>query len=123
MADGITIKITDNSNHYLDELEKAVKRALLTCGLEARGNATDIITANGSVDTGLLRASIAFALGGETATPQTYRADVYGDGNGNYSGRFLKLNNFLQGPQTERAKAKASNMFKNYSVLQGSQTW
>ena len=86
MAKGITIKITDNSDYVLDEFEDAVKRALLACGLEAQGKAIDIITAKGAVDTGLLRATIAFALGGESATPQTYRADVYGDGSGSYVG-------------------------------------
>lgn len=86
MAKGITIKITDNSDYVLDEFEDAVKRALLACGLEAQGKAIDIITAKGAVDTGLLRSSIAFALGGESATPQTYKADVYGDGSGSYSG-------------------------------------
>lgn len=87
MANGISIKITDHSDDVLDEFEDAVKRALTACGVEAQKVATDIITANGAVDTGLLRSSIAFALGGGTATPQTYRADVYGDGSGNYSGK------------------------------------
>ena len=87
MAKSITIKIIDNSDKVLDEFEDAVKRALMTCGLEAQGKAIEIITRNRNVDTGLLRSSIAYALGGESATPQSYRADVYGDGSGSYSGK------------------------------------
>lgn len=87
MSNGISIKITDHSDEVLDEFEDAVKRALQACGLEAQSKAKKQLKANGSVDTGLLRSSIAFALGGESPTPQTYKADVYGDGSGSYSGK------------------------------------
>lgn len=75
------IKFTDNSDKVKEELEKAVERALLYCGIEAQGKARDLCP----YDTGLLRNSIAYALGGEEAVPTTYKADK-GDESGSYSG-------------------------------------
>ena len=75
------IKITDNSDKVREELEEAVERALLTCGIEAQGKARDLCP----YVTGLLRNSIAYALGGEEAVPSTYKADK-SDDSGSYSG-------------------------------------
>lgn len=85
MADGISLRITDNSDEVLDELESAAKRALMVCGQKAQDNAVTIITRNGNVDTGLLRNSIAFAIGGKAANPSSYSASD-GSASGKYSG-------------------------------------
>ena len=82
---GITITITDNSETVLGEMETAVERALLACGQEAQKYARELLTSQGAVDTGNLRASVAYALSGEGATPSSYRADD-GSKGGSYSG-------------------------------------
>ena len=79
------IKITDNSDKVREELESAVEKALYKCGLTAQGYAKQTLTDNGNVDTGRLRASIAFALSGEEAAPSSYSGD-HGEEGGSYSG-------------------------------------
>lgn len=88
---GVTIKITDNTGKVKIDFEAAVRKALTTCGLQAQDFAKETLsydTNHGGkvhVDTGLLRNSIAYALGGEGAHPESYSADK-GDGHGSYSG-------------------------------------
>lgn len=73
----------DNTKQWRGEFEKAVERALTRIGLEAEGNAKDRITANKSVDTGLLRNSITYAVSGRKANISSYRA-TKSDKNGVY---------------------------------------
>ena len=58
----VKIKITDYSDEILEQLEENIKKALKTCGQKARDFAVDNLTRNGSVDTGLLRNSIDYAV-------------------------------------------------------------
>lgn len=64
-------KITNNSDAVKEEFEAAVKKALTTCGLEAQKYARNLCP----TDTGLLKNSIAYALGGEVPKPQKYTAE------------------------------------------------
>lgn len=65
------IKITDNSDQVKEELQAAAIRALEKCGLTAEGYAKPLCP----VDTGLLRNSITYALGGQPPAISSYRAD------------------------------------------------
>ena len=66
MSDGMrfTIRVENNSQLALGELEKATERVLYAIGVKAVGGATDAISGKKSidpaVDTGRLRASISF---------------------------------------------------------------
>ncbi len=70
----VTVSGTNNTKKWKDEFEDAIVRALFRVGLEAEGNAKDRITKNKSVDTGLLRNSITFAVSGGKANSPKYRA-------------------------------------------------
>lgn len=54
------VKITSNAQAVKEALAEDIERALEAVGLQAMGNAQDIITAEGRVDTGQLRNSIAY---------------------------------------------------------------
>ena len=61
----------DNSGDARRRLDAAIEKALEMIGGLIESSAKENLTANGSVDTGLLRNSITHALGGEyPATPQ-----------------------------------------------------
>lgn len=79
------IKITDNSAKIKEEFESAIEKGLYKCGLTAQEYAKQTLTANGNVDTGRLRASVAFGLGGETPAPAQYTGD-HGEEGGTYDG-------------------------------------
>lgn len=68
----IQIKLEDNSPEVLAALPKAITRALW-----AMGAAAERFTKRGNipVDTGLLRNSITFAVGGSAPNITSYRAD------------------------------------------------
>lgn len=70
----ISVHGTDNTKKWQGKFEDALIRALERVGLEAEGNAKDRITANKSVDTGLLRNSITHAVSGGRAYIAKYRA-------------------------------------------------
>lgn len=74
MAD-VDVTITDNSGEVLRELNEAIEKALTEIGLGAEGHAKDIIFARGAVDTGLLRNSITWAIGGQKANITDYKGD------------------------------------------------
>lgn len=59
----MSIKITDNSNEFLEALAKAKKRGLEAIGITAEGHAKKITP----VDTGRLRNSIGHAADDEAA--------------------------------------------------------
>jgi len=67
----VDVEIIDNSSLVREELESAVLRALTKCGLTAEGYAKMLCT----VDTGLLRNSITYALSGQPPAIFSYTAD------------------------------------------------
>lgn len=68
----IKVEITDNSQEVLSGLKNAIGRALWAMGAKAEGYAKK---GNVPVDTGLLRNSITFAVGGKAPNISSYRAD------------------------------------------------
>ena len=82
----ISVELTaDNVDKVLEELAKQVEIGLEAVGLQAEKHAINNITANGTVDTGLLRNSITHAVAGHSPEKQSYTADK-GGGHGSYSG-------------------------------------
>ena len=85
MENNIDVKIIDNSKLFKQAKDEAVERALEAIGLQATNHAKDKIRENGSIDTSLLRNSIAYAVsgkvpslgayGGTAKQAQTYKAD------------------------------------------------
>lgn len=59
MAKQIEVKIESHLPEILAATDAAIERALEAVGLQAEGHAKDVITAEGRVDTGRLRGSIA----------------------------------------------------------------
>lgn len=92
MADRISMDVhfTDNSGEVRRNFQEVLEKALIEMGIEAEAHAKEIITAKGAVDTGRLRNSITFAIGGESANISSYSADR-GEG-GTYSGTAPKRN-------------------------------
>ena len=81
----MNIRITDNSDKILEELDGAVLKALTNVGLMAQNYAKQNLTNNKSVDTGRLRNSMAYAISGNGATPTSYTGDN-GEEGGEYQG-------------------------------------
>lgn len=85
VENNIDVKIIDNSKLFKQAKDEAVERALEAIGLQATNHAKDKIRENGSIDTSLLRNSIAYAVsgkvpslgayGGTAKQAQTYKAD------------------------------------------------
>ena len=69
-----TISLKDFSKEVLSATEEAIKTALEACGVQAVGYAVMYATQKGVVDTGLLRNSITYALGGEAPALQDFSA-------------------------------------------------
>lgn len=69
-----TISMKDFSKEILSATEEAIKTALEACGVQAVGYAVMYATQKGVVDTGLLRNSITYALGGQAPAMQDYSA-------------------------------------------------
>ncbi len=82
---GIDVNITDNSDEVRRAFSEALEKALMEMGIEAEAHAKEIITAKGAIDTGRLRNSITWAIGGEKANISSYSADR-GEGGGTYEG-------------------------------------
>ena len=79
------ITVTSHRGQLDSSLPNAIDRAMRIAGMMAESKAKETITANKSVDTGLLRNSITFARGGKSANIASYTADS-GGGSGSYSG-------------------------------------
>ena len=78
----VTFDIIENNKvAILDGLDEAIDRALEAVGLQASNYAR----MGTPVDTGLLRNSMTYALGGQGAAISTYKADK-GTKSGQYSG-------------------------------------
>lgn len=73
--------LSDNTEDVLKATKEQVTLGLRAIGQEAEGYAKD----NCPVDTGLLRNSITYAIGGEAPAIGSYKADV-GERRGSYSG-------------------------------------
>ena len=70
----IRITYNDNTQEFLQALEKAKVAGLEAIGLTAETYAKKVITEAGAVDTGLLRNSITYAVAGAPAHVKTYKA-------------------------------------------------
>lgn len=74
MAD-VEFSMKSNADLIKEQTEEAIITALQTVGVQAQAHATAEITAQGAVDTGRLRASITFAVSGDSARRNTYIDD------------------------------------------------
>lgn len=72
--DNIQFRLTDNSKKVLELLGDTTEVALTECGLQATRQAFLLC----AVDTGRLRNSIAFAIGGKSANIKSYHGDKKG---------------------------------------------
>lgn len=70
--DGVNVTFTSHLSEFNTEFEQAVKKALTEIGIEAEAHAKEIITEKGAVDTGRLRNSVTWAIGGESAHASGY---------------------------------------------------
>lgn len=88
----IEVRIKDNSKEILAALEERVLKAATICGMTVEGYAKKLTT----VDTGLLRNSITYAVSGEKAAIEKYEADRPKPGrknSGEYSGTAPEASN------------------------------
>lgn len=85
----MSVTVTDNTARFLEEYAKAKKRGLQAIGMTAETHAKEIITEAHAVDTGRLRNSITYALGGESANISNYSGD-HGEPGGTYTGHAPK---------------------------------
>ena len=69
-----SLSLKDFTQEILSATEDAIKTALEACGVQAVGYAQMYATQKGVVDTGLLRNSITYALGGQAPAMQDYSA-------------------------------------------------
>lgn len=67
--------LEDHIDEVLKASDEAIYRSLQAVGVEAVGNAKTYITGSGAVDTGLLRNSITFLVGGGSAHIDSYKGD------------------------------------------------
>lgn len=92
MAKKVQLEIkVDNTDEVKKALMENLEKALLKCGAQAQRHAVDNITAQGAVDTGLLRNSITYALGGNSPDKKSYSGDnpsQYGKGSSIPSGSY-----------------------------------
>lgn len=80
------VRIDDHSAEFIEAKNAAIEKFLLEAGLHLEGQAAKALEMSPRrVDTGLLRNSITFGLGGGSPDKTSYKADV-GDGQGSYSG-------------------------------------
>lgn len=82
MAANFEIKIADKSDELKTLLENASKKALMRCGMQGAEMVADVTHVQG----GLLRNSITYALGGESAAKGSYKSDD-GKTSGTYDGK------------------------------------
>ena len=73
MMKEFTIEIAeDHIDEVLDELGDLAKTALSECGIQAVAHAVDKLTEYSAVDTGLLRNSLTYGIGGEKTSVDKY---------------------------------------------------
>lgn len=78
-------EVESNMGEHNQNLKKAIERALRLVGGQGERVAKELITEMGAVDTGLLRNSITFAIGGEPVNSPEYSSDS-GEVTGVYEG-------------------------------------
>lgn len=81
----MSVKFTSNRNDVSNRVEDAIKKSLRLVGGQAERYAKETISDMKAVDTGFLRNSITFALGGKGAEIDSYTDDD-GVQKGYYSG-------------------------------------
>lgn len=69
----MAFEMTDYSDEVTSKIKSAIKEALKSVGVQAVGHAVTYITESSAVDTGLLRNSITYALGGQAPAKKTYK--------------------------------------------------
>lgn len=75
---GISVELTvDNLEKVLEEFAEQVDVGLEKIGMQAERHAKQNITANGTIDTGLLRNSITYAVSGNSPELQGYQNTGY----------------------------------------------
>lgn len=80
------ILIDDHSAEFIEAKNAAVEKFLYEAGLHLEGQAAKALEMSPRrVDTGLLRNSVTFGIGGSSPEKTDYSADK-GDGHGSYSG-------------------------------------
>lgn len=88
MASGFSF--TDNSQMFKDEVARRAERALVAVGQQAVGHCKqELENTPKRIDTGLLRNSITFAVGGQAPELKSYSGDKPRNGSiptGSYSG-------------------------------------
>lgn len=86
----VSVKITDNSDEFLAELEKRARGALVAVGVQAEGHCKQELSHTPKrIDTGLLHNSITYAYAGEPTAIKSYHGDKERNGaipTGSYSG-------------------------------------
>ena len=80
----ISVDITDHSEEVKEALDEKIETILTMLGIQAEKHAKEGITNQGAIDTGLLRNSITWAIGGKRANIREYRADR-GEKQGSYT--------------------------------------
>ena len=78
-------QITDNSDIFKVAMDAAADEIAEAIGIQAQSHTIENIRAAGRVDTGLMANSVAYAVGGKSAVPESYKADRTSD-SGTYSG-------------------------------------
>lgn len=79
------VEVTDNTKEVIEAKDAAVIKVLTMWGIQAEGYAKELCT----VDTGLLRNSITWAISGKETAISKYKADK-GGATGEYSGNIGK---------------------------------
>lgn len=70
------VRIEDHSNEYMNDVEKALEKALTAVGIHLEGEAKEELeNSPRRIDTGLLRNSITWALDGEAPAVSSYSGD------------------------------------------------
>lgn len=78
MANISTVRITSNVDEVKNALPEVLEKALMEIGIEAEAHAKEIMTnmsPKPPIDTGLLRNSITWAIGGEKANISNYAGE------------------------------------------------
>lgn len=68
----VNVTFTSHIDAFYDEFDPAVRKTLEEIGIEAEAHAKEIITEKGAVDTGRLRNSTTWAVGGEKPNASGY---------------------------------------------------
>ena len=93
----------DHVEEVLQKLDEVGKLAMEKCGVQAVTHAQDAITKEGAIDTGLLRNSITFGIGGEKTKISKYSAS---NNPGQHSGRSAPQDGTYSGKMPDDEKGQ-----------------